>query len=194
MQRPKIFSSAIVLVAASGWLALPAICRAQNAPLAPNAVVRANSLAVHWRRAESSDVVATLKKGRCAGAGAGARKRPGEMVQRQLAGAVRLSHVACDGSERSDRRSGDIAMPANAVPAAEELNAGSVVEDAAGGARAVRGRAAEKTGDYSQVAASAVHDELLDGSKITEYEQAARGGAAAAMTRAAYAHIAAAGF
>ncbi len=190
----KYFSSAIVLVAASGWLALPAICRAQNAPLAPNAVVRANSLAVHSEARQSSDVVATLKKGDALVLGLELKNGPEKWCSVSLPGQVRLSYVACDGLERSDRRSGDIAMPANAVPAAEELNAGSVVKTRPAVRVPFVAAPAEKTGDYSQVAASVVHDELLDGSKITEYEQAARGGAAAAMTRAAYAHIAAADF
>jgi tetratricopeptide (TPR) repeat protein len=150
---------------------------------------------VYSEARNSSDALRTLKKGDALFVDLELKLGPEKWCSVRLPGeSARIGYVECDGLERTDRRSGDLALPADASPIS---GAPSGIAGAAKPSPIHLPRArlnVESTSEYERVAAAVVHDDILDGTKIAEFEQAARSGSAAAMTRAAMAHDAAGNF
>jgi tetratricopeptide (TPR) repeat protein len=192
------YGEKFVAVAMSGALALfgtLGLCWAQSAPVA-NTVVKAETLAVHSEARGGSDVVQTLKKGDALVLGLELKIGVEKWCSVGFPGQEKLGFVACDGLERSDKRAGDLALPADGG----SLSGGtSVIIGGTGRSSAVRlpraHSSVEASSEYRRVAAIVVHDDILDGAKIAEFERAAAGGGSdAAISRAAMAHDVAAGF
>lgn len=182
------FSTGAILFAAAG------VCRAQSAPPAANTIVKADTLAVHSEARRDSDVVQTLKKGDALITGLELKIGAEKWCSVRFPGQGRLGYVECDGLERTDKRPGDLALPADAPPSSAGVSVlgGAVV---AGAIPLPRMHSSdESSGVWTKVQAAVVHDGILDGTKIAEYETAAAGGGAAAMNRAVLAHEAAAVF
>ncbi len=181
-------SAALAVFAAVG------LCRAQSAPPVANTVVKAEALAVHSEAREGSDVVQTLKKGDALVVGLELKIGGEKWCSVSFPAQRKLGFVECDGLERTDKRPGDLALPADAPPSSGET---SIVRGASKSSTVRLPRAhssIESSNEYLKVAGAVVHDDVLDGSKIAEFEAAAGGGSAVAMTRAAMAHDAAANF
>jgi tetratricopeptide (TPR) repeat protein len=186
-------SGALTLFASAG------MCCAQSAAPAANTVVKAETLAVHAEAREASDVVQTLKKGDALVIGLELKIGPEKWCSVGFPGQRKLGFVQCDGLERMDKRGGDLALPAEPVPADAGPSSGvtSILSGSAKSSAVRLPRAhfsMESSGDYGRVAAAVVHDGILDGAKIAEFETAAAGGSAVAMSRAATAHDVAANF
>ena len=178
------------------WLAWSGPCLAQGSGAAANSIVKVDSLTVYSEPRASSNTVRAVKKGDSLFVNLELKSGSEKWCSVRLPGErARIGYVDCDGLERTDRHSGDLALPADAARPAS--GAPSVI---AGPAQHLtihlpRARSAlESTSEYEKVAAVVVHDDVLDGAKIAEFEQAARSGSAAAMTRAALAHDAAGNF
>jgi len=170
------------------------LCRAQSAPSSANTVVKAETLAVHSEARGDSDVVQTLKKGDALVIGLELKIGAEKWCSVGFPGKSKLGFVACDGLERTDKRPGDLALPAEAPPVSggTSILGGSATSAAA---RLPRAHSSiESSSEFEKVKAVVVHDDILDGGKIAEFEAAAGGGSAVAMTRAAMAHDAAANF
>ena len=179
-----------------GLMLFPAagVCRAQSAAPAANTVVKAETLAVHSEARGGSDVVHTLKKGDALVVGLELKIGAEKWCSVSFPGQRKLGFVECDGLERTDKRPGDLALPADAPPSSGETSiVGGPSKSSA--VRLPRAHSSiESSNEYLKVAGAVVHDEILDGAKIAEFEQAAGGRSAAAMTRAALAHDVAADF
>lgn len=178
----------------------PARTPAQSPPPGANSVVKADSLPVHAEAQASSESVRTFKKGDALFVDLELKLGPEKWCRVRLPGeAARLGFVECDGLERTDKRSGDLALPAD-LPSSTGSSSLSADPAAAGAStpksvRLPRARTAvESSTEFEKVSAAVVHDDILDGGKVAEYEQAARSGSASAMSRAAIAHIAAGNF
>jgi len=161
--------------------------------LTANTIVKVDSLAVHSEARRDSDVVQTLKKGDALITGLELKIGAEKWCSVSFPGQSKLGFVECDGLERTDKRSGDLALPAEAPPSSGGISVlgGAVV---AGAIPLPRAHSNESSGEWSRVQAAVVHDGILDGTKIAEYETAAAGGGPAAMNRAVLAHEAAAVF
>jgi tetratricopeptide (TPR) repeat protein len=161
-----------------------------------NSVVKADSLEVHSRADQTSEVVRTLKKGDSLVLGLEIRSTVHTWCSVKLPGqSARLGYVECLGLERTDHQPGN------------QPGAGSTANPTGGSRETVGGKtsgppihlplarpAAESTSEYERVKAVVVHDGTLDGPKISEYERAAQGGSSVTMARAAMAHYAAGNF
>jgi hypothetical protein len=174
-------------------------CCAQSAAPAANTIVKAETLAVHSEARGDSDVVQTLTKGDALVVGLELKMGAEKWCSVGFPGKSKLGFVACDGLERTDKRPGDLALPAEAVPSGAGAASGgtSIFGGSATSAAARLPRAhssIEASSEFEKVKAVVVHDDILDGGKIAEFEAAAAGGSATAMTRAAMAHYAAANF
>jgi tetratricopeptide (TPR) repeat protein len=180
---------------AMAWLAWTGSCLAQGPGAVANSTVKVDALSVYSEPSASSNVVRAVKKGDTLFVNLELKTGAERWCSVRLPGErTRIGYVQCDGLERSDRRSGDLALPSDAPPAsgAPTIVARSVQSPPI---RLPRERSAlESTSEYGKVGAAVVHDGLLDGAKIAEFDQAAQGGSAAAMARAALAHDAAANF
>jgi tetratricopeptide (TPR) repeat protein len=168
----------------------------KNPPLqgpAANTIVKADALDVHSEARRDSDVLQTLKKGDALVTGLELKIGGEKWCSVSFPGQSKLGFVECDGLERTDKRAGDLALPADAPPSSGGISVlgGAVV---AGAIRLPRAHSNESSGEWSRVQAAVVHDDMLDGTKIAEFETAAAGGGAAAMNRAVLAHEAAAIF
>ncbi|MGA8073963.1 MAG: hypothetical protein WB995_10830, partial [Candidatus Acidiferrales bacterium] len=177
-----------------GFVAAVGLCRAQSPPASANTTVKADTLAVHSEAREASDVVQTLKKGDALVLGLELKIGTEKWCSVGFPGQSRLGYVTCDALERTDRRAGDIAMPANATPVSPEMLGGTPAPPRSSVRLPLARSAAVSSSDYDRVAAAVVHDGLLDGASIAEFEQAARSGGAKASARAAFAHYAGAQF
>jgi len=166
---------------------------APTAAPAGNSVVKIDSLEVHSGAQQSSDVVQTLKKGDSLVLGLQLTTTSDSWCSVKLPGqSARLGYVQCSGLERTDRQ--PVAGPSANV-------SGESKETAVAGKASrppihlpLARSAAESSSEYERVKAAVVHDDTLDGPKISEYERAAQGGSSAAMTRAAMAHSVAGNF
>jgi tetratricopeptide (TPR) repeat protein len=176
------------------------ICFAQSSPVAPagNSVVKTDSLEVHSAAETSSDVVQTLKKGESLVLGLELRTTTDSWCSVKLPGqSARLGYVECSGLERTDQPTGN--QP-GAGPSGNSNGDGSKETAAARKTSQpaihlpLARSAAESSSEYERVKAAVVHDDTLDGPKISEYERAAESGSSAAMTRAAMAHSVAGNF
>ncbi len=176
------------------FLAAVELCRAQSPPTSANTVVNADTLPVHSEAREASDVVQTLKKGDALVLGLELKIGTEKWCSVGFPGQGRLGYVTCDGLERSDRRVGDIAMPANATPSSPEMPGETPAPPRSSVRLPLARSAVVSSSEYDRVAAAVVHDGLLDGTKIAEFEQDARNGGAQASARAAFAHYAGAQF
>jgi tetratricopeptide (TPR) repeat protein len=190
-------------VVMSGVLALfvtVGLCRAQTAAPVANTIVKAETLAVHSEARNGSDVVQTLKKGDALVLGLELKIGAEKWCSVGFPGQGKLGFVACDGLERSDKGAGDLALPAEAPTSDPGSSWGgtSVIGGAARSSAVRLPRAhssVEASSEYLRVAAVVVHDDILDGAKIAEFERAAAGGGSdAAISRAAMAHDVAASF
>jgi tetratricopeptide (TPR) repeat protein len=162
---------------------------------AGNSVVKADSLEVHAGAEEASAVVQTLRKGDSLIVGLELRTTVHTWCSVTLPGqSARLGYVECSGLERH--------QPSNQPGAASTTNAtGGSKETAVGGKTPgppihlpLARSAAESSSEYERVKAAVVHDDTLDGPRISEYERAAASGSSAAMARAAMAHSVAGNF
>lgn len=168
--------------------ALP--CFAQH-PAATNAKVTTDSLPVYSQMDSSSGVVQTLKKGQALVLNFQIASATGAWCSVRLPSqSATLGFVECSGlkinrpkpvPERSS------AYPVAAGPAA-----------ASGARRKVHLNlappAARALSSYAQIKALVVPEGELDGLKLQQLDDAARGGSAAAMDRAALGHLAAGAF
>lgn len=185
------------LLSLVAWLACAAACLAQVPASGPaaNSIVKADSLTVRAEAQASSESVRVVKKGDALFVDLELKLGPEKWCRVRLPGeSARLGFVECDGLERTDKRSGDLALPADlpAMGGSTSVVAGSSSPSAV---RLPRARSAvESSSEFEKVSAVVVHDDILDGGKVAAFEQAAQGGSAVAMTRAAMAHIAAANF
>ena len=193
-------SIGVILLAAVG------ICRAEGAErreglkdpplqgLAANTIVKIDTLAVHSEARGDSDVVQSLKKGDALIVGLELKIAGEKWCSVGFPGQGKLGFVDCDGLERTDKRAGDLALPAEAPPSSEGVSVlgGAVVAGAIPLPRMHSSN--EGSGEWTKVQAAVVHDGTLDGAKVAEFEAAAAGGGAAAMERAVLAHEAAAVF
>ena len=177
------------------FLAAVGICCAQATAPVANTIVKAETLAVHSEARSGSDVVQTLKKGDALVTGLELKIGAEKWCSVGFPGQGKLGFVECDGLQRTDKRAGDLALPAEAPPSSEGVSVlgGAVV--AAGVIPLPRMHSSsDGSGEWTRVQAAVVHDGILDGTKVAEYEAAAAGGATAAMNRAVLAHEAAAVF
>lgn len=177
------------------WLAWAAPCFAQSAAAAANSIVKADSLNVYSEATESSAVVRAVKKGDSLFVSLELKTGAEKWCSVRLPGeSARLGYVECDGLERADHRTGDLALPPDSVPMA---GATSIVTGSAPPSTMHLSRARspiETSSEFEKVSALVVREDVLDGAKIDELDLAAKSGSAAAMTRAALAHYAAADF
>ncbi len=177
------------------WLAWSVPCFAQSSGVAANSTVRVDSLNVYSEARATSEVVRAMKKGDALFVSLELKTGAEKWCSVRLPGeSARLGYVECDGLERTDRRSGDLALPAGSVPVS---SATPIVGEPAEPTpiHLTRTRPdVESSIEYQKVAAIVVRDDVLDGAKITELDQAAQSGSAEAMTRATLAHFAAADF
>jgi len=179
-------------------------CLAQGSGAAANSIVKVDSLAVHSEPSASSEAVRAVKKGDSLFVSLELKTGGEKWCSVRLPGEkARIGYVECDGLERTDHRSGDLissadAPPASGVPASGATGAPPVIAGSAqqpSPIRLPRARTGvESTNEYTKVAAAVVRDDVLDGGKIAEFDQAAQSGSAAGMARAALAHIAAGNF
>src|SRR5271154_2701258 len=158
-----------------GLMLFPAagVCRAQSAAPAANTVVKAETLAVHSEARGDSDVVQTLKKGDALVVGLELKIGAEKWCSVSFPGQRKLGFVECDGLERTDKRPGDLALPADAPPSSGETSiVGGPSKSSA--VRLPRAHSSiESSNEYLKVAGAVVHDEILDGAKIAEFERAA---------------------
>jgi predicted negative regulator of RcsB-dependent stress response len=162
---------------------------------AGNSVVKADSLEVHAGAEETSAVVQTLKKGDSLIVGLELRTTVHTWCNVKLPGqSARLGYVECSGLERH--------QPSNQPGTASTANATGGSKETGGAGKPpgppihlpLARSAAESSSEYERVKAAVVHDDTLDGPKISEYERAAQSGPSAAMARAAMAHSVAGNF
>jgi tetratricopeptide (TPR) repeat protein len=178
------------------WLFPSSPAPAQSVAPANAATVKADSLNVYADMRTSSAVVMSLKKGDAV------------LVDFEFKGAAekwcsvklpsetaRLGYVQCQGLERQERRFGQASASdagrssANGVAAARAANPKHAVNNlpiTPPPARAARG--------YDEMVSLVVREDAIDVVKIAQFENDARGGSAAAMARAALAHLAAGNF
>lgn len=171
------------------WMAWSVPCFAQGAA---NSIVKADSLSVYSDANASSEVVRTLKKGDSLFVSLELQTGGEKWCSVRIPGeSARLGYVECDGLQRIDRRPGDLALPKDSIPMSGAPPS-TIESGQPAPIRLPRARSElESTTEYERVAALVVRDDVLDGAKIAEFDQAAQSGSAAPMTRAALAHEAA---
>ncbi len=166
--------------------------RAQNLPPAADATVKSPSLAVYSATDDSSDLVQSLKKGDPLLLGIEVQTSKGSWCSIRLPGQnARLGYARCDGIERKTAVIDSTSASASAAP--RRSSAGG--ENPAAALPRVPIRSSGQPSDeFARVQAEVVHDDTLDGAKISELERAAGSGSTAAMSRAALARLAAGEF
>ncbi len=186
---------------AMGCLAWSLPCLAQGSGAAANSIVKVDSLAVYSEPSASNSVAREVKKGDSLFVSLELKTGAEKWCSVRLPGEkARIGYVSCDGLERTDHRSGDLVSSADAPPASGGLSSGAppILTGTAQQPSAIRLPRArsgiESSADYSKAAAAVVREDVLDNGKIAEFDQAAQSGSAAAMSRAALAHIAAGNF
>jgi tetratricopeptide (TPR) repeat protein len=193
---PAVFVALLVLVGLLGPLG--STCQAQSAVTAPNATVTPDTLEVHSEMATSSEVVGSLKK--CDAVIVDFEiKTTEKWCSVRLPGqADKMGFVQCQGLARQLPKFAGSEIGSSTMDAAP---GGSGSGSGGGGAR----RAGKDIGvapppvqrslnGYSEIAKQVVRDDVIDINKLAELDAAAKGGSAAAMTRAALGHYAAANF
>jgi len=190
---------ALIVMSCLAWSG-PCLAQGSGAATA-NSIVKMDSLTVYSEPRASSDVVREMKKGDSLFVSLELKTGGEKWCSVRLPGEkARIGYVECDGLERTDHRAGDLVSSADAPPASSGPSSGAspIVAGPAQQPATIhlpRARTGvESTNEYAKVAAVVVRDDVLDGGKIGEFDQAAQGGSAAAMARAALAHIAAGNF
>ncbi len=173
------------------WLASGSgTSQAQSHAPAPNAIVKADALAVYSDILLSSAVVKSLKKGDAVILDFEIRGTTERWCRVRLPGqASRLGYVQCEGLEGLGRPVVEQPLPADSGSSATRRTS----KPSPAGLPLTPQSAHSATG-YDEVAGLIVRNDSIDLVKLAELEAAARSGSAAAMARAVLAHHAAARF
>lgn len=165
--------------------------QAQSYAAAPNAIVKANSLAVYSEMRPSGAVVKSLKKGDEVVLDLEIRGTTESWCSVRLPGqGSRLGYVQCEGLERVERPT--VGEPTSSSVDARSSPTRRTSKHSAAGLPPPP--SAHSATAYDEVAGLVVREGSIDVVNLAELEAAARSGSAAAMARAALAHHAAGNF
>jgi tetratricopeptide (TPR) repeat protein len=193
---PAVFVALLVLVGLLG--PLEPSCQAQSAVTVSNATVTPDTLEVHSEMASSSEVVGSLKKGDAVIVDFEIKTTEKWCSVRLAGQADKMGFVQCQGLARQLPKFAGSEIGSSTMDVAP---GGSGSGSGGGGAR----RAGKDIGvapppvqrslnGYSEISRQVVRDDIIDINKLAELDGAAKSGSAAAMTRAALGHYAAANF